>query len=51
MCLSCSVIPNSSMNVIQVLTREEAREILAARNENNEKQARALYNFEGERRN
>ena len=33
-----------------MLTREEARQILAARNENNEKQARALYDFEGERK-
>ena len=33
-----------------MLTREEARQILVARNENNEKQARALYDFEGERK-
>ena len=29
---------------------EETRQILVARNENNEKQARALYDFEGERK-
>ena len=47
------LIPISSPElslVLQVLTREEARQILAARNENNEKQARALYDFEGERK-
>ena len=31
-----------------MLTREEARQILVARNEKNEQQARALYDFEGE---
>ena len=47
------LIPISSPElslVLQVLTREEARQILAARNESNEKQARALYDFEGERK-
>ena len=47
------LIPISSPElslVLQVLTREEARQILTARNENNEKQARALYDFEGERK-
>ena len=33
-----------------MLTHEEARQILVARNENNEKQARTLYDFEGERK-
>ena len=43
----------SSMNspCLQVFTHEEVRKILAARNENNEKQPRALYDFEGERTN
>ena len=43
----------SSMNslCLQVLTHEEARKILVIRNENNEKQDQALYDFEGERTN
>ena len=34
-----------------MFTREEARKILVIRNENNEKQAQALYDFEEERTN
>ena len=43
----------SSMNslCLQVLTHEEARKISVIRNENNEKQDQALYDFEGERTN
>ena len=37
-------------NFFQVLTREEVRQILAARNEKIEKQTRALYDLEGERK-
>ena len=54
MCLTCTVYINLQFGisfVLQVLTREEARQILIARDDDNEKQARALYDFEGERKN
>ena len=44
----CEFVTTRNSLGLQVLTREEARQILVARNEKNEQQARALYDFEGE---